>query len=199
MQKATGALEKLDYAAALDVIERFFWSGFTDTYVEMVKSRARSESDPEGRASAVAALQIGLRTLLRLFAPYLPYVTEEVWSWGFAESERAPSIHRAAWPSVHELGGQPAIEGGGATFDAACAFLDCVRRAKSGAGATVGRHLARLRVAANPRGAGLVEPCLDDLLAAARAEGEVLEVRDGIADGVFEVVEIQLAEPRPRS
>ncbi len=197
VEKATEALEALEYAVALDAIERFFWSSFTDTYVEMVKSRARSETDAEGRASAVAALQIALKILVRMFAPYLPYVTEEVWSWAFAESESAPSVHRAPWPSVRELEGLPA-EGSGATFGAACAFLDAVRKAKSGAGATVGRHLTRLKIAANAETAGLVEPCLDDLLAAARAEGEVLEVREGIEDGFFEVVDIELAEPRPR-
>jgi valyl-tRNA synthetase len=196
--KATGALEDLEYAVALDAVERFFWAAFTDTYVEMVKSRARSETDTAGRASAVAALQVGLKVLLRLFAPYLPYVTEEVWSWGFAESETAPSIHRAPWPSASELEGL-AGEDGGATFDAACAFLEAVRKAKSGAGATVGRHLAGLKIAASPATARLVEPCLDDLRAAARVEGDVLEVREGLEDGAFEVVEIELAEPRPRS
>jgi valyl-tRNA synthetase len=196
--KATASLEALEYAAALDTVERFFWGGFTDTYVEMVKTRARSEADAEGRASAVAALQLGLKVLLRLFAPYLPYVTEEAWSWGFAESEGAPSIHRAPWPSAAEFAGLPPVEGRGAAFDAGCAFLEAVRKAKSGAGATVGRHLARLRIAASPTTARLVEPCLEDLVAAARAEGEVLEVKKGLADGSFEVVEIELAEPRPR-
>ena len=198
VEKASASLEALDYAAALDTIERFFWAGFTDTYVEMVKSRARSESDEAGRASAVAALQLALKVLLRLLAPYLPYVTEEAWSWGFAQSEGAPSIHRAPWPSDREFAGLPPVAGRGAAFDAGCAFLEAVRKAKSGAGATVGRHLARLRIAASPTTARLVEPCLGDLVAAARAEGEILEVREGLADGSFEVVEIELAEARPR-
>ncbi len=198
VERASASLEALEYAAALDTVERFFWGGFTDTYVEMVKSRARSETDAAGRTSAVASLQLGLKVLLRLLAPYLPYVTEEAWSWGFARSEDAPSIHRAPWPSEADFAGLPAIEGRGAAFDAGCAFLEAVRRAKSGAGATVGRHLSRLRVAASPTTARLVEPCLGDLLAAARAEGEILEVRKGLADGSFEVLEIELAEARTR-
>jgi valyl-tRNA synthetase len=198
VEKASTFLEALEYAAALDTIERFFWGGFTDTYVEMVKSRARSETDPEGRASAVASLQLGLKVLLRLLAPYLPYVTEEAWSWGFARTEDAPSIHRAPWPSEAEFAGLPRVEGRGAAFDAGCAFLEAVRKGKSAAGGTVGRHLSRLRIAASPTTARLVEPCLGDLLAAARAEGEILEVRKGLADGTFEIVEIELAEARPR-
>ncbi len=199
VEKATALLEEVDYAGALDTIERFFWSGFTDTYVEMVKVRARSESDAEGRASAVAALQLGLKVQLRLLAPYLPYVTEEAWSWAFARSEDAPSIHRAGWPSAADFAGVAAIEDGKAAFDAGCAFLEAVRRGKSGAGGTVGRHLATLRMAASPRTVRLVEPCLGDLAAAARAEGEVLEAREGLEDGAFELVELELAEARPRS
>ncbi|MCG6922021.1 MAG: valine--tRNA ligase [Acidobacteria bacterium] len=199
VERATTLLEELDYAGALDAIERFFWSGFTDTYVEMVKSRARSETDAEGRASAVAALQLGLKVVLRLLAPYLPYVTEEAWSWGFARTQNAPSIHRAAWPSSEEFARLPSIDGGGAAFDASCAFLEAVRRGKSGAGATVGRHLARLRIAASPATTRLLEPCLVDLVAAARAEGEVLEAREGLEDGSFEIIDLELAEPRPRS
>jgi valyl-tRNA synthetase len=91
-------MEAFEYQAALDVSERFFWSGFTDAYMEMVKARCRAEDDPAGRGSALATLQLALRTFLRLFAPFLPYVTEEVWSWW-----REGSIHTAAWPTAEEL------------------------------------------------------------------------------------------------
>jgi valyl-tRNA synthetase len=188
--KATAAFDELDYAGALDTVERFFWSGYTDNYLEMVKARARSDADPAGRASAVEAVQKGLSVLLRLFAPYLPYVTEEVWSWGFARASGTPSVHRAAWPSSAELAEAAPGAAGGAAFDAACGFLDAVRRAKSAAGATVGRQLARLRVAASPRTVTLLGPCLADLASAARADGDVLSPREGMEDGAFEVTEI---------
>jgi valyl-tRNA synthetase len=195
-EKATLAFDELDYAGALDAVERFFWSGYTDNYLEMVKARARSEEDPAGRTSAVAAAQQGLSVLLRLLAPYLPYVTEEVWSWGFASATGERSIHRARWPSDADFGGVPAGPEAGEAFDAACAFLDAVRRAKSASGATVGRQLSKLAVLASPRTASLVGPCLPDLVSAARAEGDVLRPREGMEDGVFEVAEMQLA-PKP--
>jgi valyl-tRNA synthetase len=197
-EKATAAFDELDYAGALDAIERFFWSGYTDNYLEMVKARARSEEDPAGRASAVAAVQQGLSVLLRLFAPYVPYVTEEVWSWGFAGATGERSIHRAPWPAGGDFAGVPEGPESGAAFDAACAFLDAVRRAKSGAGATVGRQLAALRVETSPRTAALLASSLADLAAAARAEGDVLAARDGMEDGVFEVTQIVLAEKPPK-
>jgi valyl-tRNA synthetase len=198
-EKATLAFDELDYAGALDAVERFFWSGYTDNYLEMVKARARSESDPAGRTSAVAAVQQGLSVLLRLLAPYLPYVTEEVWSWGLAGATGTPSIHRAPWPTAAEMPEAAPGPDGGAAFDAACGFLDAVRRAKSASGATVGRQLARLRVAAGPRTVALLGPCLADLASAARAAGEVLSPREGMEDGAFEVAEIELAEKPPKA
>jgi valyl-tRNA synthetase len=199
VETATAAFEALDYASALDAIERFFWSGFTDNYVEMVKARARSETDAAGRASAVASLQAGLGVLLRLFAPYLPYVTEEVWSWGFAGHPGPDTIHRAPWPSAPEVSALTSQPGDGAVFDAACAFLEAVRRAKSAAGATVGRHLSRLRVAVSPRTEALLGPCRLDLASASRVSGEILEGREGLADDVFEVVAIDLAPLPPEA
>jgi valyl-tRNA synthetase len=200
VEKSTAAFEELDYAGALDAVERFFWAGFTDNYVEMVKARARSEEDAAGRASAVAALQLGLSTLLRLLAPYLPYVTDEVWSWGFAQATGARSIHTARWPTREEIATVVAAPCDGAAFDAACAFLEAVRKAKSAVGATVGRHLTRLQVAASPASASLLGPCMADLSAAARVPaGDVLVARESLEDGAFEVLVIELAESAPEA
>ncbi len=102
VERASRQMNDFEFATALDEIERFFWGSFTDTYAELVKNRARSEDDPEGRGSAVGALQIGLKSLLRLFAPFLPYITEECWSWGYAAQRASPrSTARPGrpWPS----------------------------------------------------------------------------------------------------
>ena len=52
--------------------------------------------------AALAALGLGLNTYLRLLAPVMPYVTEEVWSWRFAGDGRLRSIHTSPWPTAAE-------------------------------------------------------------------------------------------------
>ena len=97
-RRATAAFDEYEFANALQVTEEFFWSGFTDNYIELLKGRTRSEDDPDGRASAVAGLRLGLSVMLRLFAPFVPTITDEVWSWAFADETGIPSVHMAPWP-----------------------------------------------------------------------------------------------------
>lgn len=124
IDEATTAFERYDYARALERTEAHFWA-FCDDYVELVKNRAYSETDLAGAASAKVALGLALEALLGLFAPFLPFVTEEVWSWW-----KHGSIHRSSWPTSGSLRGA-AAGGDPAVLAVAAEVLGEVRRAKS--------------------------------------------------------------------
>jgi valyl-tRNA synthetase len=126
VEDATRALEGYDYARALQITETFFWS-LCDNYLEMVKSRRYGDHGPEAAASANATLLCALSVLNRLFAPYLVFATEEVWSWW-----QAGSVHRAPWPTAAEIDrlSPPDAEARRA-LDAAIDVLGEIRRIKS--------------------------------------------------------------------
>ena len=175
---ATHHLEAMDYAQSLDVIERFFWDSFTDSYLELVKARARSDADPAGRASAVTTLRRGLSVLLRLMAPYLPYVTEEAWSWDFAAKTKG-SIHLEPWPSVDEFADLGASPKHSDIYETAKAALGAINRAKTQAGGTVGRHVTSLTLTPSQSVLDLFDPVREDVFSATRVGRATMTVVAG--------------------
>ncbi|HTJ76628.1 MAG TPA: valine--tRNA ligase, partial [Acidimicrobiales bacterium] len=137
VDEATAAFEGYDYARALERAEGFFWS-FCDDYLELVKGRAYGGQGEAGAASANRALTLALSTLLRLFAPFLPFVTEEVWSWW-----KEGSVHRATWPASAELRGPAGNEAQPLVLEVAAAVLGEVRKAKTVAQASMRAEVAR--------------------------------------------------------
>lgn len=135
VREATRAFEAYDHTKSLELTEKFFWT-FADDYLELVKERAyNAEGNVSAaqQASAAIALRKALHVMLRLFAPFLPFATEEVWGWW---QKSAGSIHRASWPVEAEL--TEGIDSGNAgLLDLASIAVGGVRKAKSDAKASM--------------------------------------------------------------
>ena len=134
VREATVAFENYDHTKALELAEKFFWN-FTDDYLELVKERAYGQggATTATQASAALALRKALHVMLRLFAPFLPFATEEVWGWW---QKNAGSIHRSNWPTVAEL--TDGLDAGNhGLMELASVALFGLRKAKSDAKASM--------------------------------------------------------------
>ena len=175
--RCTALFESYDHAGALAAVEEFFWF-FCDDYLELVKDRAYGERGDGPARSARTALRLALSVVLRLFAPFLPYVTEEVWSWW-----QEGSVHRAAWPDPAEaLTGAAALAAGpggeSGTLAAASGVIAAIRGAKSGAQVSMRTPVRSLVIAARREHLDTLLAVLPDLQAAGRVEHTELRVRD---------------------
>jgi valyl-tRNA synthetase len=167
VDEATRAFEGFDYARALERTETWFWT-FTDDHVELVKARAY-EGDEAGAESARHALRLALSTLLRLFAPFLPFVTEEVWSWW-----RGGSVHRQAWPSAAELRAAATVDDervDPAMAGVAADALAEIRRHKTTEKRSLATPVVACTITDTPERLAWLRPVLADVAAAARATG----------------------------
>jgi valyl-tRNA synthetase len=182
---ATQSFEDYDYARALERSETFFW-WFCDFYLELVKGR-RYDPDPAVSASVSRALRLSLSAFQRLLAPFLPFVTEEVWSWW-----QQGSVHRASWPDAAELlaevGERPEHDREDVALDVTADVLKEVRKAKSEAQVKMRAPVSRV----------VVHDTAERLSALALGKGDLLEAgtieRIETAEAEELAVEVELAE-----
>jgi valyl-tRNA synthetase len=202
---ATAAFDELDYARALERTEQFFW-WFCDDYVELVKTRAYGKVGADGDPatftdcapdewSARRALHRALSVLQRLFAPHVPFCTDEVWSWW-----HDGSVHRAAWPTAEQAGGAHAggaHAGAGSTellLDTASAVLSEIRRTKTAAKVSQRAKVASVVVTCGAAQSAAVRAAQSDIVRAGSvAEFAVVADEDDAADGAAESPAIHVA------
>ncbi len=174
---STRAFDDLDYARALERTEEFFW-WFCDDYVELVKGRAYGTHGDDAAHSARAALRQALEIVHRLFAPFLPFVTEEVWSWW-----QPGSVHAMPWPAADAI----ASLGDVSLLAPVSEVLGAVRRAKTEAKLSQRAPVEALIVDGPPNALAAVEACRADLAEA----GGIAEFR--MSPGEILLIAVRLA------
>ncbi|MCY3961240.1 MAG: valine--tRNA ligase [bacterium] len=160
---ATVAFDKGDYARALESTETSFWS-FTDDYLELVKNRAYGGRGGAAGESARYTLETALTAYLKLFAPFLPYVTEEVWSWW-----QEGSVHRSPWPVGAELRGAAGDVNPEAAAVAADALRE-IRRIKSDAKVRLATAVTTATITDTAERLAILEQVADDVADAGRCQ-----------------------------
>ena len=183
IRQATNALNSYEHSKALEVIESFFWQ-FCDDYIELVKNRAYGTADSTGKTPSEAAVKsarttlgLGLDTFARLLAPYLPYATEEVWSWMHAGEG---SVHRAAWPKPEPYE-QAAFKVSPDVLTYAGEALAALRKIKSEAKVSMKTPILSVTLDAVDDAADSIKSTLGDIAEAGRVVGNITLVRAGAA------------------
>ncbi|WP_418427505.1 class I tRNA ligase family protein, partial [Bifidobacterium pullorum] len=201
VREATESLEAYEHSKALEAIETFFWQ-FCDDYIELVKNRAYGTADSTGVTPSEAAvlsarttLGLGLDAFARLLAPYLPYATEEVFSW---MHEGEGSVHRAAWPdaAVYETAaGSVSAD----VLDWAGNALAELRGLKSQAKVSMKTPILSATLAAPTDAVEAITSTLSDIAEAGRVTGPLTVVEaaagEGEADATVAVTASELGEP----
>jgi valyl-tRNA synthetase len=168
IRQATQELDDFEYTSALERVEKFFWF-FCDDYLELVKQRAYGGHDQSARL----ALRTALSVLQRLLAPFLPYATEEVWSWW-----HTGSVHAAEWPAPRGTeSAEDAVGtvGGGAVVALASRAIAAIRKAKSDAKLSMRSPVEHVRVEGPVSELETLESIADDLRAAGNVTRLVLQ------------------------
>ena len=166
IRRVSELFRSYDYAAAKSETESFFWRELADNYLEMCKERLYDETN-ELREGARYTLYQVLLSIIKLFAPILPYITETIYQALFVVSEGEGSIHTSRWPVANELfTSEKANAAGEALIEVATA----VRRYKSEANISLGTELKRLQLATTePDFARMLQETIADIMSVTRA------------------------------
>jgi valyl-tRNA synthetase len=182
--RATELFERYDYAAAKSETETFFWRDLADNYIEMAKQRLYDAEHSRNEGARYTLYHV-LLSVLKLFAPLLPHVTEEIYQGLFRETQGDGSIHIAAWPSVD---GRLLDESAQQVGDMLVEIATAVRRYKSERSLKLSLELERLQLAVeDARTGGALQEAASDLMSVTRAQNiDVVEKIDEDLETIYE-------------
>jgi valyl-tRNA synthetase len=166
IEEATAYFEQYEYSKARGVIDAFFWNTYCDLYLELVKDRIYSvdRRGMAGRTAAQHALHSAFLAIIKLYAPFMPYVTEELYQGYFTGHDGHHSIHVSAWPTAHEEWKDAEAARAG---DEITTVLGGVRKFRAEKQLGMKTPLARLTIFCDAATRKRIEPAIPDLQATA--------------------------------
>jgi valyl-tRNA synthetase len=186
IRRATQSMEDYEFATAKAEVERFFWADLADNYIEMVKARlygdagGAGQNGQAGRAAGQYTLYHAVLSVVKILAPFMPHIAEEVYQQGFASTDGAVSVHIARWPEAHASWGDAEAERIG---QAILEVAEGVRRWKSDRKVSVGAPVTHLTVTCPENVRQALEDAVVDLRSVTRAEAIAFQT-DGEAVSV---------------
>ncbi|QCS24676.1 valine--tRNA ligase [Rickettsia parkeri] len=166
---ATNELQNYEYANAMHLTEKFFWVVLCDNYLEISKTRSYDEEhkNPQGQYSSILTLYHVMQTLLKLFAPFMPHITEELYQILYSEN----SIHvKGSWVNYSDLNYEINAKGAEGLLE----ILDIVRKFKAEKNLSIKTPIKLLEVSGIVLSAELAE----DLKNVTSAEEIQFEMKD---------------------
>ncbi|HEY5695430.1 MAG TPA: valine--tRNA ligase [Candidatus Saccharimonadales bacterium] len=133
---ATRAFDEYSYSRARDILDGFFWAKFTDYYIEFIKYRLFGDN-LGSKAAAVATLETVFLAILKMYAPLMPFITEQIYQDLYRSDDGAKSIHLSEWPKPVD----PTTALDVADFAQAIAAIDEVRKYKAQENVSLGKEL----------------------------------------------------------
>jgi len=157
---ATESLDKYEYSSSKRETDIFFWQNFCDNYLEFIKHRTYNATDEKSKLAAQKTLYYALLTQLKLFAPIMPFITEEIYQMYFKDFEKEQSIHTSSWPDyTPSIIDEEAEEAG----DLAIKIMSEIRKYKSSKQLSLKAEIQKISIICTKEQKERINTILDDL------------------------------------
>lgn len=179
IKQATQFFEEYEFSKARAVVEKYFWQNFCDNYLEIVKDRLYKPEiyGDESRLSGQMTVYYVLSNLIKLFSPFLPFITEEVYSWKFKEDEGLESVHLTSWPIAKDEFISKELSSAG---DLAIKVIGALRRVKSKEQVSQKHEILSSIIPCKSEEKVLLERVLEDIKRTVSAKEITFEVDDSL-------------------
>ncbi len=166
VKNCTESFDKYEYSKVKAEAENFFWNVFCDYYLEIIKDRLYNPDirGKDAKCSAQYTLYYSLLTILKLTAPFMPFITEEIYQMFFRQREGEKSVHNLSWPNFDEnLVDEKSEEFGNTAID----YIDAVRKYKTDKKVSLAKEI---ELEINSEFKDKIEHVIDDLKAVVKAK-----------------------------